>query len=322
MNWEAAAGRGSYVTWSYNPGGVWDYLVTKQTEGLLKLDIKEKLYGPQESILAAGDGRVAMASALVPWTGTYPLLDFGALPLFFSAPPHGYFEWANAWHDPEMKVVLDKYAGEAGFIILGGTISSPNSYEWSNKAIRTVEDFRGVKARTSGLTQTLAVKALGGSPLTLSVGEIEEALSRGTVDAITTSIAFGFDRGIDDLVDYVSGDWGITPIFPSMVVANLDAFNALDPWLQERLLAAGEELTQQATAIPAMGDIIYNKMFARVNTQLISPDAGEVAKAAALMGPVVEEWLGVVGPLGPEVLRIAAKHATGPALDIVLNAIQ
>jgi TRAP-type C4-dicarboxylate transport system substrate-binding protein len=221
-----------------------------------------------------------------------------------------------------MKAVLDEYTREAGFVILGGTISAPNSYEWSNKAIRTVADFSGVKARTSGLTQTLAVQALGGSPLTLSIGDIEVALSQGTVDAITTSIAFGFDRGMDDLVDYVSGDWGITPIFPSMIVANADAFDALDPWLQERLLAAGEELTQQATVVPAFGDIIYNKMFARVKTQLITPEQGELAKAAALMGPVVEEWLEVVGPFGPEVLRIAAKHATGPARDIVLQAIQ
>jgi TRAP-type C4-dicarboxylate transport system substrate-binding protein len=287
----------------------------------MTLDIKEKLYGPQESVLAAGDGRVQMASQLVPWTGTYPLLDYGALPLFFSAPPNGYYEWANSWHDPEMRAVLDKYTRDAGFVILGGTISSPNSYEWSNKPIRTVADFSGVKARTSGLTQTLAVQALGGSPITLSIGEIEEALSRGTVDAITTSVAFGFDRGIDDLVDYVSGDWGITPIFPSMVVVNAKAFDALDPWIQDRLLAAGQDLTSRASAVPAFGDIIYNKMFTRVKTEMVTPDKGELEKAAALMGPVVEKWLEAVGPLGPDVLKIAAKHASGPARDIVLQAV-
>ncbi len=297
-------------------------MVTDHTEGLMKLDIKEKLYGPQEASLAAGDGRVKMTNENVPWAGTYPLLDFGALPLFFSAPPHGYYEWAKVWHDPAMKAVLEKYTREAGFVILGGTISAPNSYEWGNVAIRTVADFSGVKARTSGLTQTLALQALGASPLTLSLGEIEEALSRGTVDAITTSMAFGLDRGMDDLSDYISGDWGITPIFPAMLIVNADAFDALDPWLQERLIAAVEELTHRSTVIPAYGDTIYMKMLARVDTKLITPDKGELAKAAALMGPVVEKWLEAVGPLGPDVLKIASEFANGPARDIVLQAIQ
>jgi TRAP-type C4-dicarboxylate transport system substrate-binding protein len=300
---------------------LWDYLVTKHTDGLMKLDIKEKLYGPQESVLAAGDGRVPMASQLVPWAGTYPLLDFGALPLFFSAPPIGYFEWSEAWHDPEMRALLDQYTMEDGFMILGGTQSAPNSYLWGNKAIRTVEDFQGVKARTSGLTQTLALQSLGGSPITLSIGEVEEALNRGTVDAITTSVAFGFDRGLDDLTDFVSGDWGITPIFPSMVVVNVEAFNELDPWLQARLVEAGQDLTNRTITVPAFGDLIYNKMFARVDTQLTNPESGELDRAAALMGPVVEEWLEAVGPLGPDVLAVAAKHANGPARDIVLSTI-
>jgi TRAP-type C4-dicarboxylate transport system substrate-binding protein len=93
FNWEGAYGRANSTVWPYRPGGNFEQYVTKHTNGMIKLDNKEKLYGLMESIFAIGDGRVQMGSQSVPAaTGTYPLLDFGGIPGLFANPPDGAYQ--------------------------------------------------------------------------------------------------------------------------------------------------------------------------------------------------------------------------------------
>ncbi|MDP2931116.1 MAG: TRAP transporter substrate-binding protein DctP [Chloroflexota bacterium] len=323
FHWETSTGATSDMGWPFKPGGLFEYLVAKETGGLVKFDIKEKLYTATESILAVGDGRVQIGNQVVAFaSGTYPVLDFGALPLFFSESPASSYEWAAAMTDPRMTALLDKYTRPAGFIVLGASLAPPNSFQWGSKAIKTLDDFKGLKTRTSGLTQTLALTALGASPLTLSMGELSDALQRGTVDAVTTSIAYGFINQIDFVAKYSSGDWGITPVFPAVVAANAKAFDALPAAAQDGLRRAGALLVRAMSASLEQSQIVYgNFMFVRSKAQLVVPAAGERDKAAKLMEPVISEWLKVAGPLGKDVLKIAADYANGPAKSVVLSVI-
>src|SRR4051812_34543867 len=317
FNWEGAYGRANILVWPFRPGGRFEQLVAKNTNGSVKLDIKEKLFGIMDSAYAIGDGRVAMGTQSVPAaTGTYPLLDFGGIPGFFSAMPDGATEWGNALLDPKMMGVLDEYTKPAGFKVLGAAISLANNALWGNKPIKTLADFKGVKMRASGRTQTSALRDLGGSPLTLSMAEIEEALSRGTVDAIMTSKSFGAERGLMPLAKYVS-IWPITPIFPQVVAINLKAWDRLSAQQKQGLLAASAQLTREMPVALEQMEISYSLWIRASKTEIVTPDDGEVRKAMALMQPVVKEWLDTAGPHGKEVLRIASQYAKGPSVGVI-----
>src|SRR3954466_8619646 len=120
FNWEAAYGRANILVWPFRPGGRFEQLVTEHTHGTVKLDIKEKLFGLMDSAYAIGDGRVMMGTQSIPAaSGTYPLLDFGGIPGFFSDMPSGATEYANALLDPKMMSVLEAYTRPAGFKVLG-----------------------------------------------------------------------------------------------------------------------------------------------------------------------------------------------------------
>ena len=81
FNWEGAYGRANILVWPFRPGGRYETLVTQHTNGSVKLDIKEKLFGIMDSAYAIGDGRVQMGTQSIPAaSGTYPLLDFGGIP--------------------------------------------------------------------------------------------------------------------------------------------------------------------------------------------------------------------------------------------------
>ncbi len=317
FNWEGAYGRGNILVWPFRPGGRYEQLVTQYTGGTVRLDNKEKLFSIMDSAFAVGDGRVLMGTqSIAAASGTYPLLDFGGIPGLFSEIPNGATEYANAILDPKMMAVLDAYTRPAGFKVLGSAISLANNALWGNKPIKTLADFKGVKMRASGRTQTSALRDLGGSPLTLSMAEIEEALSRGTVDAITTSKSFGAERGLTAMAKYVSV-WPITPIFPQFILINLKAWDKLDQRQKDGLLRASAQLTgEMATALEQMENT-YNLWIRSTKTEMVVPDDAEVRKAMALMQPVVKEWLDTAGPHGKDVLRVAVTHAKGPSVAFI-----
>jgi TRAP-type C4-dicarboxylate transport system substrate-binding protein len=317
FNWEGAYGRANILVWPFRPGGRYEQLVNQHTNGTVKLDIKEKLFGIMDSAFAIGDGRVMMGTQSVPAaTGTYPLLDFGGIPGLFSDMPNGATEWSEAFLDPKMMAIWDQYSKQAGFKILGSAISLSNNALWGNKPIKTLADFKGVKMRASGRTQTTALRTLGGSPLTLSMAEIEEALSRGTVDAIMTSKSFGAERGLTQLAKYVS-IWPITPIFPQFIAINQKAWDKLSQQQKDGLMRASAQLTREMAVPLEQIDISYTLWIRSTKTELVQPDAAEVKKAMALMQPVVTEWLETAGPHAKDVLRIASQYAHGPSAAVI-----
>ena len=322
FNWEAAYGRANILVWPFRPGGRFEHLVTQHTNGSVKLDNKEKLFGIMDSAYAIGDGRVQMGTQSVPAaSGTYPLLDFGGIPGLFSAMPEGATEWGNAFLDPKMMAIWDDYTKKAGFKVLGGAISLANNALWGNKPIKTLADFKGVKMRASGRTQTSALRDLGGSPLTLSMAEIEEALSRGTVDAIMTSKSFGAERGLMALAKYVS-IWPITPIFPQFIAINFRTWDKLTPQQKQGLLEASAELTREMPLALEQMDISYSLWIRSSKTEIVTPDDAEVKKAMGQMQGVIKEWLDTAGPHGKDVLRIASQYAKGPSVGVIRNAVK
>jgi TRAP-type C4-dicarboxylate transport system substrate-binding protein len=322
FNWEGAYGRANCLVWPFRPGGRYEQLVTQYTDGLLKLNIKEKLYGIMDSVFAVADGRIDMGTQSVPAaTGTYPLLDFGGIPGFFSEPPNGAYRWAEAFLDPKMMEVWDKYTKPAGFKILGSSNSLAQDGMWGNKSIKTVDDFKGIKIRASGRTQTTTLRTLGASPITLSMAEIEDALMRGTVDAVATSRNYGSERGLTDLCKYVS-IWPVTPVFPQIIIINTKVWDRLDPFLKQGLLKASAQMTQEMSAVVEQMNITYTLWIRSSKCQLVVPEQGEIKKAMEMMQPVVKEWLDTVGPYGKEVLSIALPYAQGPAAGVVARAVK
>ena len=308
--------------WPFRPGGRFEQLVTQHTGGTVKLDIKEKLFGIMDSAYAIGDGRVMMGTQSVPAaSGTYPLLDFGGIPGLFSAIPTGATEYAEALLDPKMMAALDKLTIPAGFKVLGASISLANDALWGNKPIKTLADFKGVKMRASGRTQTSALRALGGSPVTLSMAEIEEALSRGTVDLITTSKSFGAERGLFPMSKYISV-WPITPIFPQVIAINAKTWDRLDQKQKDGLMRASAQLTREVAVALEQMTYTYDLWIRSTKTELVLPDEAEVRKAVALLQPVVKEWLDTAGPQGKEVLSIAAGYAKGPSAAFIKDMVK
>jgi TRAP-type C4-dicarboxylate transport system substrate-binding protein len=129
-------------------------------------------------------------------------------------------------------------------------------------------------------------------------------LFRGTIDAITTSLTYGWNRGFADIVDSVTY-WPqvITLGFSFPFIANLDSFNAMPPDLQQILVKVTHEVGREQH-LAMQSQLLYVRRAIDKETTLIRAPEAEVQKALALTEGVADEWVAIAGPDAPELLRI------------------
>ncbi|MBN1106856.1 MAG: TRAP transporter substrate-binding protein DctP [Deltaproteobacteria bacterium] len=161
--------------------------VNKMSGG--RLEIKSypagKLVGALEVFDAAKMGTIDVAHASPAyWIGKIPAgALFGYLPFGMEVQP--YLTWM--YEGEGMALYNQLYASYGfGFVAPCG-ILPPEDLAWSNKPIKTLDDFKGIKFRTSGYWGEILTKA-GASVVMLPAGQIYEALQRNVIDAGEFSI--------------------------------------------------------------------------------------------------------------------------------------
>ena len=89
------------------------------------------------------------------------------------------------WRLFETGLIADEYNDVE---LLGTSIFPGASLMTRRKKVTTVEDLAGLKFRISGGMQGSTVKALGGTPVSLPVDELYQALDKGIVDGFAASL--------------------------------------------------------------------------------------------------------------------------------------
>lgn len=171
------------------------------------------------------------SSALSYTRGRFPLMEALDLPL-------GYknalvvARLSNAFY----KKFQPKELGDVKVMYFHAT--GPTIFHTRNP-VRTIEDLKGMKIRTTGLGTKIVV-VLGGAPVAMPMGETYEALRKGVVDGSTAPIASleGFRWG--EVVKYTTENFGsaFTTVF--FVVMNKDVWRSL-PLDQQKVIESVNE---------------------------------------------------------------------------------
>jgi len=167
----------------------------------------------------------------------------------------------------------------------------------SKKAIRRVEDFKGLKVRTTGSTARVA-SSLGGIPVGMPVNEAYDALARGVVDATVG----GFDalKGFRwaEVTKYSADIDGVGCTAAFGLFMNKGKWNALPPDIQKIIEDVNKEwIVKQGTA---WDDVDKNgKAFGlKSGNEIISFSKEENDKAAKAVKPMLDDYLQYTRKLG------------------------
>ena len=172
---------------------------------------------------------------------------------------------------------------------------------WANKPIDSAEALKGLRLRTADSSGVLAFKAAGAVPVQVSFADAIPQLKAGQLDAVLSSGDGGAgDRLMEALRHFTAIEYAVTL---SMVTINKDAWDALEPALQQSLLsAAAETEAHQWEVLKTRVAANYARMRARgvsIITEL-SPQFRQALRAAGQVA--VDDWVQRMGPAAAPIL--------------------
>lgn len=141
----------------------------------------------------------------------------------------------NAFRPYLESLVRDRYGIE-----LLGIYTYPAQVVFCNRAFNDLGDLRGRRVRTSSVSQSELIQALGGTAVVTPFAEIAQALRSGVVECAITGTLSGHAIGLYEITTHVHTmalSWGL-----SIFGANQEAWQALPADIQQALREGIREL--------------------------------------------------------------------------------
>jgi TRAP-type C4-dicarboxylate transport system substrate-binding protein len=178
----------------------------------------------------------------------------------------------------------------------------------SKKAVRTMDDLKGLKIRATGLSGKIA-EALGASPIAMSQPETYEALEKGVVDATLCPIETlkGWKQG--EAIKYVVDSTAIGYTTAMFVVMNKEKWSQLPADIQEIFTAASKEFIAKHGAAWDQADKEAREYVIQLKREMISLPEAEQQRWRNALKPILDDY----------VKRAKDKNLPG---DVVLKDIQ
>jgi len=215
-------------------------MVDEMTDGEVTVRVRsggELGGGPVEQYNRALDGVADLAVGLQGYTAsTFPLTLLSELPGVLTEETGTETLWEN----------LDLFADEYRRVELISLWSNAeNVLYMRGDAVRTPADIAGKKIRVPSRNAGLIVESWGGSPVSMPVSDIYNAMQTGVIDGAmidgTATGAFKLGEVADSLTYGMN-----TTISPFYIVMNRDSFAALSSEQQAEIKEAGRRASRLA----------------------------------------------------------------------------
>lgn len=196
--------------------------------------------GPTDQYARVVDGVTELAVGLPGYTASnFPLTLTAELPGVLTEESGTEQLWAN----------IDKLQPEyrrAHLVALWS--SAANVLFTRDKPVRTPEDVKGLKIRVPSRNAGLQVEAWGGSPVSMPVSEVYNALQTGVIDgAMIDGTAINAFK-LSEVANFVTMGMQTTNS-PFFILMNRDAYEGLDDAAKAGIDAAGREASVNGSRI-------------------------------------------------------------------------
>ncbi|MBI3325678.1 MAG: TRAP transporter substrate-binding protein DctP [Nitrospinae bacterium] len=218
----------------------WAHTVEKRTEGQVKFEftsLPELGLGGAELIRVIKTGVVDVQETYGGYVaGELPLLEILEMPGIFPDPQTAK-KAILAWKPTEAKILEER----ANAVLLAMAVY-PDQAFFSKRAVRKLEDFKGLKTRVHSVALSDLVAGLGGVPLTVAFAEVYTALERGTLDAAISGTKPGYGLRWYEVSKYLVGPISMRPHVA--LAMNKTTWNKLPKDIQAIMKAEAESIVE------------------------------------------------------------------------------
>lgn len=271
----------------------WAKEIEAQSKGELNVEVypANSLVSAKEVIPAVAKGDIECGFAInFGWGRTMPAMLVTTAPFAFSD-----MEVWKKWPTSEAAQFLENKLEDKGLKNLTWMFQTNTSVLTSNgKHIKAPADFQGIKIRGLVPPFNAGLEKMGASPVSMSGGDVYQALSTGVIDAAITDIAAAVSRKYYEVQDHMT----VLPIISVYAhgFANPRWYNTLSAENRRVLDEAGLKASEWAIELSseAMGQAPDQLREKGVNLHFASPE--EQKAIAEVMLPAFNEsfsrWAG------------------------------
>ena len=270
--------------------------IAERSEGRLTINLLTYGQHPFEGgelISAVRDGIVEMGNATDAYVSAEaPAIGFMALPFLFDNLDHAKDVY-EALREPHFGRILgERYNSDLvlGFLISGAAIHA-------DVPLDTLDALNGRSIRVFGRESGRMIELLGGTPVTVSFGELYTALQRGTINGALTGMLGAQAARIYEVVN--NNTWWNWSFALEFVMVNRDALAALPEDLRQivREEAAAASLRVQALQDRLPAEILVESLENHgITVTGLSRDT--IRQFRERTRPVTDDWLAATGDEG------------------------
>jgi TRAP-type C4-dicarboxylate transport system substrate-binding protein len=263
----------------------WAAEISKRTNNAVKINIFPggTLTNADKCYAGVVDGVSDLGMSCFSYTrGRFPIMEAADLPFGYVsgfAATKTVNEYYNTLQPDELKDVKVLYLHAHGPGILH-----------TKKPVKTLEDFKGLKIRSTGLSAKI-VETLGGVPVAMPQGATYESLQRGLVEGTFTPIETLKDWKQGEVVKYTTNCKNIGYTTTMFVVMNLKKWNSLPDDIKKAFTDVSDEwIDIHGKAWDTADDaaITYTKS---LGNEIIELSSEESPKWVTAIEPVINNYI-------------------------------
>lgn len=218
-----------------------------------------------------------------------PIFEVDGVP-FLAA---GYDNAEKLWLAQEP--ILEEVLAEEGLMPLFTGVW-PGQGLYNQEEIEGLDAMEGVKFRAYNAATSRLAELMGAVPTTVQYAEVPQAFSTGVVSSMLTSATTGVDVKAWDFLEVFYTTDAMHP--KNLVFVNKDAFDALEPDVQEAVLTAAENAEQRVWAkAREEGQAAVDELAANGMT-VAAPGEALMTELQGIGAQMTEEWIEKAGERG------------------------
>ncbi len=283
----------------------WCQEVNKRTNGRVQVDYfaGQTLTKAQQNYDGVVNGLSDIGFSVLAYTrGRFPVMAVVDLPL-------GYKNGKAATQviNEVYKKFMPKELQDTQVMYLHA--HGPGLVNTKDKAVRSLEDMKGLKFRAHGTSAEVA-KALGGTPVSKPMPETYEMLQKGVVDGALYPLEADKGWKLGEVTKYCTLDYGAAYTTSFYVVMNKDKWNTLPPDVQKIIEEINAEWVVKHGQAWDESDEEGKQFFMSKGGELISLDAKEMERWKNAVAPILDAYVANMkteGANGQEILEFTIK---------------
>jgi len=174
--------------------------------------------------------------------------------------------------------------------VLWMNTSPPSAIATAKKAVRKLEDLRGLTIRAPGMAGEV-IKALGGTPAPTPMPEVYDAISKGVIDGEASNFETLRTFRFAEVVKYSTSVWQITNPFPFYLAMNKESYRKLPAEVKPIFDTLVGEYKEQYVLMWNAVDFAGKEYGIEKGVEFIELSKDEVTRWKAAVEPVIDAYI-------------------------------